>query len=263
MVKFLLPFFTLFISIAGAQSTQFGFYAKYDSPVQSTMPKMSDNIGLGFSLGYNPPINLPMYIEIDYNHSNNERETISRSVGFTDGTTKTYNTYYKSNVNNFLIGTKFLSGHEFSAVKFFATPQIGFFNFNTKIDYPNLYEYEENTTDFKRITKKFQRATTFAYGLQLGMEIHISNLIGKEDPKHDNRILLSVNLTQSFSDFKYINLNNTSEYTDASQTLGIDQLVFPNNPTIDNPIYAEKYNTKLSMWGIHIGYIFTLHEKHE
>jgi hypothetical protein len=257
MIKILLPVFLFFISFARAQSTQVCFYTLYDGPNKTTMPNMSNNVGLGFSVGYQPTTNIPMYIELDLNHSNNASDNISRSVGFTDGTTKTYYTHYDSRVNKYVIGTKFFTGYEFSPFKFFITPQLGVLNFNTKIDYPDLYHYQDNTTEFKRITKKFQHSNCSFYGAQIGVEIHLKNLL-KKATRNDNRIQLSVNMIQSFSSFKYINLNKTQAYTDASKELGIDQLVFPNNETIDNPIYAENYNTKLNMWGFHIGYIFTI-----
>ena len=173
---------------------------------------------------------------------------------FTDGSVENYNVVYKTHLNKYLIGTKFFIGREFNIFKFFITPQIGAIGFNSTVKYPNFYKPTSNGT-YPNTLKQFQHSGCTVYGGQIGFELHLNNLLRKTQT-NDHRIQISVNLLQSFSTLKYINLKNIKENVDVSVELEANNLIFPNNEIIYNSIYSEYYKTKLKMWGIHIGYIF-------
>ncbi len=263
MKKLLFSLF-LFAGYANAQQGQVSLYTFHESPFKAVMPNMNDNWGIGTTFAYKPLDRVPGFLELDLSTSRNSSFNVSRTAPVVSWkyTPYTYQVNYITNVNKILIGTKFITGNDYSLFRFYATPQIGLLAFKSSVTYPNLQHpftsgYSKNNDhdddDVQHVTTKFQHSMVQVYGGQIGTEISLNRMFNKQSSSN-NRLIISANFLRSCQTLDYTNMSNIRETNVAVPNQNVINL--PNNSTTNENASTEVNHSKLMMWGIHVGYVF-------
>ncbi len=253
----------------GQNRFQLEVFSQYQAPVRTQMPAMNTNLGLGFSLGYKLNEFFPMFLQFEYTHSYNSSYHVNRNAVINAGYLYNYNLKYHVNYdayfNTYLLGAKFQTGHEYSLIRWFATPQLGLVSFNSKYSTVDLNSPFGNAAqqnskyndwdedDIVYSTKRFQHELCFAYGLQAGLELSINEMLHKTSSV-DNRIVLSGNFLTGCKDFTFLNLANIREVNVSPSTTDI--LNLPNNSSMNVTACTPINTSRLVLWGIQLGYVF-------
>ncbi len=240
----------LFAGTANAQNSQMSFYTLYEGPVKSIMPNMNDNFGIGMTYGYKPLDRVPGYIQLDLSTARNS------SLHVTGNSLSTNYAAYTTTMNKYLIGTKFITGNDYSLFRFYATPQFGLVSFKSTANYNITVAptgiYNDHDADDAPTTKtkhlNFQGSNIAVYGGQIGTEISLNRMF-KLNTTHDNRLLLSANLLQSNQTLSYINLDNIRNVNVANPNENVINL--PNNSQLNKIASTEVNHTKFMMWGMY------------
>ncbi len=239
----------LFAGTANAQNNQMSFYSLYEAPVKSVMPNMNDNFGLGFTYGYKPFDRVPGYLELDVSTSKNSYLT-------TGSTTPSGQPHYTTNMEKYLIGTKFVTGNDYSLFRFYATPQAGALMFRSTATY---YQPIYDNGDVKDIdgwsTKhdRFQHSFSGVYGGQIGAEISLNRMFNLHTT-HDNRLIITGSFLKGNNNMSYINLDNVRNVNVNSDNQNVINL--PNNSFLNKTASTEVNHTNFMMWGVRVGYVF-------
>lgn len=269
-MKYLVIVLVFFTSQLFAQNrVQLELFSQYQAPVKSFMSNMNTNLGLGFSVGYKVNEFFPMFIQFEYTHAYNSSYHVTRNAIINAGYLTNYNLKYHVNYdsyfNSYLLGAKFQTGHEYSLIRLFATPQLGLISFNSKYSTVDLNSPFGSTAqqnskyndwdedDIVYSTKRFQHELCFAYRIQAGLEISINELFNKTN-NIDNRIVLSGSFLTGCKDFNYLNLANIREVNVGPAATEI--LNLPNNSSMNVTACTPIYNSRIMLWGIQLGYVF-------
>lgn len=258
-MKIILPFLFAVISIITfAQRGQFGMYIPVDIADKNLMPKMETNVGFGISTGYSPFHRAPFFIELKGSWGSYSIETLKQTYLFTNGTQTTVDVSYKSSFNKYLLGTKFMIGHDFRSVRGFITPQIGVGKFKTNI----VISDPQDEDDCRALERKTtQKDAGFVYGGEIGAEISLDRIFKKFETENKHKLILSANYLAGFNHFEYVNVRYMTDEVDGTNLTHADadlKATFINVSTnsLHEHKIAEMYYTPLRFIGFNIGYVF-------
>jgi hypothetical protein len=250
-MKHLVFFLVLISSSNFAQQAQLSVFLPLDSPLKTVMPQMRTNVGLGVSVAYRPVFGFPLFGEFKASFGSYASKSYSSMVSLYEGYDPfKVNASFSSALNKYLLGSKFVLGHDFRALRGFATPQIGLASFRTT----NSYNFTDYDNSPKQNSYTAQRNVNTVYGLEVGTEIILNAVFKKMKGTFKHRIAISASFVQGFNAFKYTNVKHVF---DTNVTPMEDQLTYvslPNNYVYENNV-TELYKTKLSMWGINVAYV--------
>lgn len=265
-MKHLYLFLMFFPLFASAQSGQLGSFVTVDFPVKSIMPKMSTNGGIGLQFAYRPVQRIPVYIELKGSMGLYSSRTLQQTYYFDSVSSTNTNVTYTSAMNRLNLGFKTYLVNDYRAVRPFITPQIGATFMRSRIVIADPAD-EDDCRALER--KTVQRDRGFTFGGEVGVDVAMNKLFPRAITDEGHKLYLSVNFTQSFNKYEYVNvkymddhdhaaLHNGSGHS-ASDEDGRDiNTTFINlstNSLHDHKI-AELYRTDLRFIGFHIGYIY-------
>lgn len=260
LIFLLLPLF------AGAQRAQIGGYFTCDFPVKSVMPKMSTNGGIGTQLAYRPVQRIPLYVELKGSLGMYSNCTLQQTYYFDSVSSTNTDVTYTSAMNRLNLGLKTYLVNDYRAIRPFITPQIGAAFMRSKI----VIADPADEDDCKALERKtVQRYRGFTYGGEVGVDISMNKLFPRSVTDEGHKLYLSVNFTQSFNTFEYVNVkymqdhdhaalhNGTSESpsTNDGRDINATFINMTTNSLHDHKI-AELYHTDLRMIGFNIGYVY-------
>lgn len=241
-----------------AQKVQIGFYVPIDVPDKAVMPSMQTNVGLGFSIGYRPIFGFPMITELKTSfggYASKSKSSQSPLYDYYDLTT--VNSTFKSKFNKYLLGTKFLIGRDFRTIRGYITPQIGLASFKTS----NSYKFNDPNNETQESRKIVQRDLTSVYGIEIGTEIILNDLFSKIQGDFQHRITISASFLQGFNRISYTNVKNVFDVNmveNNEEFITNPSFVYLPNDYIYENYMTEIYRTKLSAWGLNVGYIINI-----
>jgi hypothetical protein len=248
----------LFLTTFGfSQKAQFTIYVPIDVPEKKVMTEMQTSAGIGFSFAYKPVFGLPMLAEFKTSFGTYATQNYSNDVPLYEGYSATkVHSSYNNRFNKYLLGTKWFIGYDFRTIRAFITPQIGLANFRTATSI-NFNAPNGKDNQFHKVA---QRNMNPVFGIEIGTEIILNNVFKSIKGNYKHRIQLSASFLRGFNSFSYTNVNDMFD----ANTVTNDQLKenttyinLPNDYVYEN-YYTELYKTKLSMWGINIGYVINI-----
>jgi hypothetical protein len=255
MKKSILILFLFNLLSVYGQKAQFNLFTSVDVPNKTSMTSMQNVFSLGVGFGYRPMFGVPVLLELKGSLGRYASESEKYKYNLYENhssTTVRFN--YSSELNKFLLGAKWLIRHDFRTLRFYATPQIGFVSLKTLNSYtfqdPNDNDISDNFTS--------HRSVHSVYGGELGMEI-ILNDIFKMKKKNTHRVQMSFTFLRSFKPVHYSNVNELiSEYSLTEDQLSSGKYFPMKNDYFYDDYMLELHKAKLSMWGINVGYIYTI-----
>jgi hypothetical protein len=260
MRKFLLFLFIIVQSDSFAQKAQFDLFTSIDIPNKTQMPSMQNVFSVGLGFGYRPFFGVPMLLEFKaaMGRYASESEKWKYYLYENHGTT-TVRFNYSSELNKFLLGSKWLIRHDFRTFRAYATPQIGLVTLKTL----NGHSYDDPNDE--NHTKSFtsQRNTKSVYGGELGFEIVLNDLFKNKMKKNNtHRVHISATFLRSFKEVGYTNVNELiNQYSLTEEQVNSGNYVHMKNDLFVDDYALEVHQAKLAMWGINIGYIFNIDYK--
>ena len=248
-----------FVSIfSNSQKGQIGAFIPIDSPIKSVMPNMGTNIGFGLQGSYSPFHGSPFYIELKGSWGTYSQKSLDQTYYFSDNSQTITNVHYKSSMRKYLLGTKFMVGHDFRMVRGFITPQIGLTKFRTNI----VIEDTSSVDDCKPLDRKTtQKDIGFVYGGELGIEISLDRFNKNHSDENKHKLVISGSYLAGFDHFEYVNVKymkdevHGTNVTHADADINSTFINLSTNEIHEHKI-AELYHTSLMYWGINIGYVY-------
>jgi len=264
MKKFLL-LICLFPSFIYSQSeyrAQFGIFAPIDIPLQSQMPRMSTNYGIGLQGSFSPVRNLPMHIEFKMSTGMYSYKNLKETYFFEDLSSMTTTVTYKSSMHRMQLGAKFYMNSYYSPVRAFATPQIGHTSMRSRIIIADPEDTDGCAPLESRIAHK---SSGFTYGGEIGVDLDVKRIFTGNESRNQ-RMYLSISYLGSFKPMDYINIKHMTEHehgmhaghtmeTEDGRDL-ITEFVNVTNGNIHKHKIAEVYTSKLNFITINVGYIW-------
>ena len=237
------------------RGSQFTMLLNVDSPLKSTMPDMFTTGMFGLGFGQSPFYGSPMFIEFKAFWGNYGRETQNNVYYERDGWLYPADSRYVSGYQKYLLGTKFMLGKDFRAVRAFGTPQIGLLRMRSKvtINWTEDGTVDENGLGPNEERKTFLGETGFVYGGEAGIEIAIDKLMKIQSDKNVFSLVLSGS---------YIMSNNEYSFADVDKMISTTAVPDNNSNYIlaSHPKQWEEYSTEvhsspLALWGVNVGLI--------
>jgi hypothetical protein len=259
-MKKILTLFMLLSFMTQAQKNQLGFYVPVDIPNKNLMPNMSVVGGFGMSYAYQPFQQLPISFEVKGNLGSYASKTIEQTFQFEDLSTTRTDVSYTSSMHKSTIGAKFTLGNNYSALRGFVTPQIGYAAMRSRIRIAD----PEDEDDCQPLENKImKRHSGYIYGGEVGLEYSLDKLFKNSVAENKHRVYISASYIASFKPFEYINIKHMKDghyhemmNNDASRDLNVEFMNVSTESIHEHKI-AELYRSNIRMWGINFGYIFT------
>jgi len=259
MKKALLFFTFSFVSLFSfTQKGQIGAFIPIDSPIKSIMPNMNTNIGFGIQGSYSPFYGAPFYIELKGSWGTYSQKSLEQTYFFSDSSQTATNVNYKSSLRKYLLGTKFMIGNDFRAVRGFITPQVGLAKYRTNI----VITDPSDVDDCKPLDRKTtQKDIGFVYGGELGVEISLDRIFKTFEDENKHKLLISGSFLNGFNHFEYANVRymkdevHGTNVTHADADINTTFINLSTNELHEHKI-GELYHTSLMNWGINIGYVY-------
>lgn len=257
-MKIRLLFLFILVAVCSfSQKGQFGMYLPVDFPDKSVMPKMSPNIGFGFSGGFSPFERTPFFIEMKASWGSYSSKTLEQTYMFEDSSKTTVDVSYRSSLHKYLIGTKIMIGHSYRPIRGFITPQVGVANFKTNIV---IYDPEDEDDCQALERKRTQHFAGFVYGGEIGAEVDLSRIFTKMAEENKHKLLLSASYLAGFEMFEYVNIRYMQDEVHDMNVVHDDRDInatFVNVSTnsLHEHKIAELYHTPLRFWGFNLGYV--------
>ncbi len=240
------------------QQSRIGFFVPIDLPVKSSMPKMSTAGGIGVTGSYSPFFNAPVSLELKANLGSYSSRTIAQTYQFNDGSQTVTNVTYSSGFNKMLLGTKFMIGGDFRAIRGYITPQIGTARFGSRIVIADPKDQDGCHPLDRKIT---QHNRGFIYGGEVGAEIVLSRILPNKFSDDGHTLFFSASYLRGFNHFEYVNVNymtdevHTTMVTHSTADLNAQFINLSTNNIHEHKV-AELYHTRFEMIGIQIGYVY-------
>lgn len=231
-----------------SQKSQLIFSLPIDSPVKKDMPNMQTSVAFGISYAYRPIFGFPMMCELKTSFGNYAYNNSSNYYQFENHSSPTKVDFkYINKMNKFLIGTKWLIGHDIKAIRGFISPQCGFATLKTI----NEYSYYDTKTYSDRNT--VYRNTNFIYGGEVGFELKFN---GKKNKKQIHRILASTSIYSGVKNSNYTNVHNLQLEGDTD--FALNNYVHMKNKYFYDDKVTQLHSTPFLMWGINVGYVLSI-----
>lgn len=238
--------------------THFGTY----SPFKNQMPKMGTVYGMGFNASYKPFMNIPVAIDWTNHFGTYYNRTMQETYYFNETSSTTTDVTYTSKMRTNLLGLKVDLTNEYSAVRPYITPQIGWSTLKSKI-----YIADPNDVDdcqpLDRRTNHIFRGTV--YGGEVGLQVDMNKLFKGIGTENTHFLYISGSYLRGFQMFEYINQKHMQQHEHGVHQDGTiegedgraltTQFVNVTTNEIHEHKIAEVYNTPYEMWGLKIGYV--------
>jgi len=237
------------------RESQFSMLLNIDSPLKGTMPEMPTTGLFGVGFGQSPFYGSPMFIELKVSWGNYSSETQKNVYYEKDGWLYPAESQYVSGYQKYLLGTKFMVGKDFRAVRAFGTPQFGLLRMRSKvtINWTEDGTLDENGQGPNEARSKIVAETGFVYGAEAGIEIGIDKLLKLASDKNVFRLVLSGSLLMSDNEYEYADLDrmvSKTALTDNNTTH-----IQASHPKQWEEYSTEVYTSSLALWGVNIGLI--------
>ena len=244
------------------RGTQLGLYLMVDSPFRQIMPEMHTTGMFGVSLAQSPFYGSPMFIEFKAAWGNYSVENYSDQNFEKNGWLYPADPTYKSGYQKYLLGTKFMLGRDFRAIRGFATPQIGLLRMRTRnvvTWYDGSTVGDQNSDGAEHAYRTAVKSTGFVFGGEIGTEISIQQLIKPESDKNTFRLLLSASFLRGTSTYRYADCDEMVDPTSITdQDVQSNNYILMSHPQLWESKYGKVYSSPLQLWGINVGLTITL-----
>jgi hypothetical protein len=244
--------------ITFSQQSRVGIFLPLDVPVKSTMPKMSTAVGIGFTAAYSPFFSVPISFEFKANIGGYSSRTVAQTYQFNDGSQTITDVTYSSGLNKMLLGSKFILGGNYKAIRGYITPQIGTARFRSKI---TIADPQDQDGCRPLDSEVLQKNRGFIYGGEIGAEIALSRLLPHKTTDEGHTLFCSVSYLLGFAQFEYVNVRymtdklHTSMVTHNAADVNARFVNLSTNDIHEHKV-AELYHTPFEIIGIQIGYIY-------
>lgn len=225
---FLLPLFLMFFSVNAEEdedeifkftperpSVEMPFFIipfvfSWDIPNKAMMPNMDVNFGFGFGLTF---FSQNSNLGFEFKGFSGEYSKLEETRLFSFYNNNAQSTYlrlrYRSKMNKYLFGVRWINVESKSVIKPYLTPQIGIASFRSRIHIPDPDDIDDCLPLENRV---IHRNSGMVYGGEAGLEINLSRHRKKTDYKGIGTFFqFSVGVLRGVTEFEYINARHIKD----------------------------------------------------